>query len=282
MIKKITAIRKTASGAEYEALGELMRRLGLEEGGGWSDAGSRGKPFRASVGELEFVDGNRAAVPELLIEVSELESVEKVARAFAKEHEAVRVVVSAVEETTWKWQMLRVTVGSVEIGLWSHNDPEKNIVAALEGDLNASGMRFGIVVSRWNQVITERLLHGALDALRRSGAGREDVTVVRVPGAFELPSGARALAESGKVDAVITLGCLIRGETTHYEHIAEEATRGIGQSAQETGVPHAYGLLTCETLEQALDRAGLKAGNKGFEAAMSAVEMVSVGRKLRT
>jgi 6,7-dimethyl-8-ribityllumazine synthase len=280
MIKKITAIRKTESSAEYDALCELLRRLGLEEGGGWSEPGSRGKPFRASIGELEFVDG-QAAVPELLIEVSELEPVEKVARAFAAEHHGLRVEVSAVEETTWKSQILRVTVGSVEIGFWSYDDPEKNVVAAVEGELNASGMRVGIVVSRWNQVITERLLHGALDALRRSGARREDVTVVRVPGAFELPSGARALAESGKVDAVITLGCLIRGETTHYEHIAEEATRGIGQSAQETGIPHAYGLLTCETLEQALDRAGLKAGNKGFEAAMSAVEMVSVGRKLR-
>jgi 6,7-dimethyl-8-ribityllumazine synthase len=100
-----------------------------------------------------------------------------------------------------------------------------------------------------------------------------------VPGAFEIPSQARTLAESGKYDAIVTLGCLIRGETTHYEHISTEVTRGIGQSAQETGVPHTYGVLTCENLEQALDRAGLKAGNKGFEAAMSAVEMVSLQRK---
>jgi len=102
---------------------------------------------------------------------------------------------------------------------------------------------------------------------------------VRVPGAFEIPSQARTLAESGKYDAIVTLGCLIRGETTHYEHISTEVTRGIGQSAQETGVPHTYGVLTCETLEQALDRAGLKAGNKGFEAAISAIEMVSLQRK---
>jgi 6,7-dimethyl-8-ribityllumazine synthase len=103
--------------------------------------------------------------------------------------------------------------------------------------------------------------------------------VVRVPGSFEIPSQSRTLAETGKYDAIITLGCVIRGDTTHYEHIATEVTRGIGQSAQETGVPHAYGVLTCENLEQALDRAGLKAGNKGYEAAMSAVEMVSLKRK---
>ena len=151
----------------------------------------------------------------------------------------------------------------------------------MEGDLSAHGMRFGVVVSRWNSFITERLLQGALDALRRSGCREEDITVVRVPGAFEIPSQARTLAQSGKYDAIVTLGCLIRGETTHYEHISTEVTRGIGQSAQETGVPHTYGVLTCENLEQALDRAGLKAGNKGFEAAISAVEMVSLQRKTR-
>ncbi|MBZ5533266.1 MAG: 6,7-dimethyl-8-ribityllumazine synthase [Acidobacteriia bacterium] len=145
--------------------------------------------------------------------------------------------------------------------------------------MNARGMKFAIVVARWNSFITERLLQGSLDGLRRSGCREQDITVVRVPGSFEIPSQARTLAETGKYDAIITLGCLIRGETTHYEHIATEVTRGIGQSAQETGVPHTYGVLTCENLEQALDRAGLKAGNKGFEAATSAIEMVSLKRK---
>jgi 6,7-dimethyl-8-ribityllumazine synthase len=140
-------------------------------------------------------------------------------------------------------------------------------------------MKFAVVVSRWNSFITERLLQGALDALRRSGCRDEDILVARVPGAFEIPSQSRTLAKTGKYDAIVTLGCLIRGETTHYEHISTEVTRGIGQSAQETGVPHTYGVLTCESLEQALDRAGLKAGNKGFEAAISAVEMVSLQRK---
>jgi 6,7-dimethyl-8-ribityllumazine synthase len=142
-------------------------------------------------------------------------------------------------------------------------------------------MRFGIVVSRWNSFITERLLQGALDCLRRSGAKSSDIHIVRVPGSFEIPSASRILAESGKVDAIVTLGCLIRGETTHYEHIATEVTRGIGQSAQDTGVPHAYGVLTCENLEQAIDRAGLKSGNKGWEAAQTAIEMASLKGKLK-
>jgi 6,7-dimethyl-8-ribityllumazine synthase len=167
----------------------------------------------------------------------------------------------------------------LKVLFWQKNRPAKD---AVEGELNAHGMRFGIVVSRWNSFITERLLQGAMDALRRSGAREEDITVVRVPGAFEIPSQSRTLAASRKYDAIVTLGCLIRGETAHYEHISTEVTRGIGQSAQETGVPHTYGVLTCENLEQALDRAGLKAGNKGFEAAISAVEMVSLQRKTQS
>jgi 6,7-dimethyl-8-ribityllumazine synthase len=141
-------------------------------------------------------------------------------------------------------------------------------------------MRFAVVVSRWNSVITDRLLQGALDGLYRSGAARRDVQVIRVPGAWEIPLAARKAATSGHIDAVVTLGVLLRGETAHYEAIYNEVSRGIGQSQQETGIPHAFGVLTCETLEQALDRAGLKAGNKGFEAAMAAIEMVSIDRKM--
>jgi 6,7-dimethyl-8-ribityllumazine synthase len=116
----------------------------------------------------------------------------------------------------------------------------------------------------------------AIDGLVRSGAKKEDVGLVRVPGAFEIPLAARKLAETGKYDAIICLGCLLRGDTAHYDVIVNEVTRGIGQSAQETGVPHAFGVLTCETLAQAIDRAGLKMGNKGFEAALAAVEMASL------
>ena len=149
-------------------------------------------------------------------------------------------------------------------------------VPALEGKLDASGKRFAIVVSRFNAFITERLLLSACDGLLRTGAKKKDIAVVRVPGSFEIPSAARTLAETGKYDAIICLGCLLRGDTTHYDVIVNEVTRGIGQSAQETGVPHAFGVLTCDTLEQAIDRAGLKMGNKGFEAALAAVEMASL------
>jgi 6,7-dimethyl-8-ribityllumazine synthase len=149
-------------------------------------------------------------------------------------------------------------------------------VPAIEGSLCAAGKRFAIVVSRFNAFITERLFQSAYDGLLRSGAKKKDVALVRVPGAFEIPSAARTLAETKKYDAILCIGCLLRGDTAHYDVIVNEVTRGIGQSAQETGVPHAFGVLTCETLEQAIDRAGLKMGNKGFEAALAAVEMASL------
>ncbi len=149
-------------------------------------------------------------------------------------------------------------------------------VKAIEGNLSAAGKRFAIVVSRFNEFITERLFRSAFNGLLRCGAKPSDIAVVRVPGAFEIPSAARTLATTKKYDAIICLGCLIRGDTAHYDVIVNEVTRGIGQSAQETGVPHAFGVLTCETLEQAIDRAGLKMGNKGFEAALAAVEMANL------
>ena len=151
----------------------------------------------------------------------------------------------------------------------------------VEGKLNAASHKFGIVVSRFNSFITERLLNSAIDGLRRTGADDHEIRIVRVPGAFEIPAAARTLAKTGSVDAVICLGCLLRGETSNYEQISAEVTRGIGQSAQETGVPHSFGVLTCDTLEQAIDRAGLKGGNKGFEAALAAVEMASLQKEVR-
>jgi len=152
----------------------------------------------------------------------------------------------------------------------------KPAVPAVEGKLDASGRRFAIVVARFNAFITERLLISACDALLRTGAAKKDIDVVRVPGAFEIPSAARTLALTRRYDAIICLGCLLRGGTAHYDVIVNEVTRGIGQSAQETGVPHSFGVLTCDTLEQAIDRAGLKMGNKGFEAALAAVEMANL------
>jgi 6,7-dimethyl-8-ribityllumazine synthase len=154
-------------------------------------------------------------------------------------------------------------------------------VPAGEGKLDASGKRFAIVVSRFNSFITERLLLSACDGLIRTGAASKDIDVVRVPGSFEIPLAARTVAATGKYDAIICIGCLLRGDTAHYDVIVNEVTRGVGQSAQETGVPHAFGVLTCDTLEQAIDRAGLKMGNKGFEAALAAVEMASLTSGLR-
>jgi 6,7-dimethyl-8-ribityllumazine synthase len=156
-----------------------------------------------------------------------------------------------------------------------HGEPE-SAPPGIEGNLNATGQRFAVVVSRFNSFITERLLQGALDGLRRSGARQSDIDVVRVPGSFEIPSVARTVAETKRYNAIVCLGCLLRGDTAHYDVIVNEVTRGIGQSAQATGVPHAFGVLTCDTLEQAIDRAGLKMGNKGFEAALAAVEMANL------
>ena len=145
-----------------------------------------------------------------------------------------------------------------------------------KGGLNAKGLRLGIVVSRFNSFITERLLSGALDALGRAGADEKKIEVVRVPGSFEIPVAAKRLAESGRYDALITLGCLIRGDTQHFDYLSAEVTRGIQLAALETGVPIAFGVLTTDTLEQAIDRAGAKSGNKGAEVALTAVEMATL------
>ncbi len=160
--------------------------------------------------------------------------------------------------------------------LWVDVRAAADELVAEQGTFQAQGKHFAIVVSRFNAFITERLLSGAQDALSRAGADKKNISIVRVPGAFEIPAAARALAASGRYDAVICLGCLLRGDTVHYDVIANEVTRGIGQAAQETGVPHAFGVLTCDSLEQAIDRAGLKMGNKGFEAALAAIEMANL------
>jgi len=145
-----------------------------------------------------------------------------------------------------------------------------------QGRLNGEGFRFALVASRWNNFLTARLIEGATDALLRLGADEKAVELFRVPGSFEIPLLAKKLAASGKWDAVICLGTVIRGETPHFEYIAAEVTKGIAQAAMETGVPVVYGVVTADTLEQAIDRAGVKAGNKGFEAAMAAVELVNL------
>jgi len=150
----------------------------------------------------------------------------------------------------------------------------------VSGGLTASGLRFGIVVSRFNSFITERLLAAALDALQRAGVGDKDVDVIHVPGAFELPLAAKKLATTTKYDALIAIGCVLRGETTHYDYVCSETARGLQLAQMDAGVPVIFGVLTCDTLEQAIDRAGLKGGNKGFEAGLAAIEMAHLSRKI--
>lgn len=146
----------------------------------------------------------------------------------------------------------------------------------LEGKLSAKDKKFGLVVSRFNDFISARLTEGALDALKRSGADEQDITVVRVPGAFEIPLAAKKLAKSGKFDAVICLGAVIRGATPHFEYISAEVTKGIAQVMLETELPISFGVLTADTIEQAIERAGTKSGNKGWDAAVSAIEMTNL------
>ena len=151
----------------------------------------------------------------------------------------------------------------------------------VEGHLSAAGLRFTIVVSRFNDFITARLLDGAMDALLRHGASDDQITIYRVPGSFEIPLLARKLVDSGQTgDAIICLGALIRGATPHFDYLAAEATKGIASAALEGGVPVLFGVLTTDTIEQAIERAGTKAGNKGWEAAVSAIEMVNLYRQL--
>lgn len=142
------------------------------------------------------------------------------------------------------------------------------------------GARFALVVSRFNHFITDRLLEGAIDGLVRHGVAREAIAIARTPGAFELPLACARFAKSGKVDAVIALGAVIRGSTPHFDYVAGEATKGCAQVMMQTGVPVIFGVLTTDTIEQAVERAGTKAGNKGWEAALSAIEMVNLGRAL--
>jgi len=149
-----------------------------------------------------------------------------------------------------------------------------------EGKLDAGGLRFGIIVGRFNSFISERLLEGALDALIRHGAQEETIEIARVPGSFEIPLSAQKMAETGRYDALICLGAVIRGATPHFEYVSSEVAKGTAQVSLKTGVPIAFGVLTTDSIEQAIERAGTKAGNKGFEAAMTAIETAQLMRSL--
>lgn len=150
----------------------------------------------------------------------------------------------------------------------------------VEGKLDATGLKTAVVASRFNDFITNKLIEGAVDCLVRHGSAEGDITVIRVPGSFEIPTATARAAGSGKYDAVVCLGALIRGQTPHFDYIASEVTKGVAQVSLDTGVPVAFGVITADTLEQAVDRAGAKAGNKGFEAALSAIEMADLLRQI--
>ncbi len=150
----------------------------------------------------------------------------------------------------------------------------------IQGDLAAKGLKFGIVAARFNDFITARLLDGTLDALQRHGAAETDIDVVKVPGSYEIPLAAKMLAKSGRYNAVICLGAVIRGATPHFEYVSAEVSKGVAAVSMETGLPVIFGVLTTDTIEQAIERAGTKSGNKGWDAALSAIEMANVMRQL--
>ncbi len=154
------------------------------------------------------------------------------------------------------------------------------MVNTIQGDLNASGLKFAIVLSRFNDFVTHRLLEGALDALTRTGAAEGDIDLFKVPGSFEIPLAAKKAVGTGRYHAVICLGTLIQGETPHFTYIGNEVTKGIASVSLDSEVPVAFGVVTAESVEQAIDRAGLKSGNRGFEAAMSAIEMANLLKQL--
>jgi 6,7-dimethyl-8-ribityllumazine synthase len=277
MIKSVTSIRKVSSRKDWEALTRALEAIGFEAGPRWKDGPAEGASLLGPAGSVEvyFGKSKAAAVSDLLIEVNDLDHARATLVSNLKGAKLAKI-----EATDWNSSIFRLGYAGLKCAFWQPDFTHKLRYQTIEGDLHVAGARFGIVVSRFNAFITERLLKGALDALHRTGARREDVTVVRVPGAFEVPIAALKLAKAGKVDAVICLGLLMRGETSNYEHISDEVARGIGDAAQRSGIPCSYGVLTCDTLDQAIDRAGLKSGNKGFEAAIAAVEMVSLARRL--
>lgn len=155
------------------------------------------------------------------------------------------------------------------------------MVSIVEGKLSAAGRKFALVVSRFNSFITEKLLSGAIDAMVRCGARQEDLTVIKTPGSFEIPAVARVAVQSGRYDAVVCLGAVIRGGTPHFDYIASEVSKGVASVAMEAGIPVTFGVITTDTLEQAIERAGSKAGNKGYDAAMAAIELCDLHARLR-
>ena len=278
MIKRVNIGAVVRSAGDFESLVELLTSLGLPKGHVAENEKSRTAEFFPSQLQFDLIHRKKPGRDaDLSLTVEDPDTVHHLVERHGLKivedhsgpeptHEARHFVIEFPDGTRLRILGLRVVANVLDTDQ-----------IALEGRLDAAGKHFAVVVSRFNSFITERLLAGVLDGLVRFGAKLyEDIETVRVPGAFEIPSAARMLALTKKYDAIICVGCLLRGDTAHYDVIVNEVTRGIGQSAQETGVPHAFGVLTCDRLEQAIDRAGLKMGNKGFEAALAAVEMASL------
>ncbi len=276
MLKSLHIGRYVSKPEDLRALSEFLEAIGFRH---ITPEDSRSAVFAAPVGLLsvnalpseypkEVLDHLKDVNRLIVLEVSNPDDVFVIAQK-----QRLKVLMDTASTKTGERSFSLALPGEVIVTV--HGKPEE-LPTGMEGELKAEGKRFAIVVSRFNAFITERLLQGALDGLRRTGARNQDIEIMRVPGSFEIPAAARMLAESGQYDAILCLGCLLRGDTAHYDVIVNECARGIGQSAQETGVPHAFGVLTCDSLEQAIDRAGLKMGNKGLEAALAAVEMASL------
>jgi 6,7-dimethyl-8-ribityllumazine synthase len=274
MIKSIHKLLVPKREEDYQALLAFFDALGLMHGESWDGERSKGVKLDAPEAGIELGFGEGFPDCDLVIESDNAD----VLYAQAKRH-GIKIA-DEMQDLDWGAHLFTVEMpaGYGKLAIFSYNENWRN--KTIEAELNASEMHFAIVVSRFNAFITERLLAGAIQALRQTGAKHANIHIVRVPGAFEIPSMSRTLAETKRYDAIVCIGCLLRGDTGHYDVIVNEVTRGIGQSSQETGIPHAFGVLTCDTLEQAIDRAGLKAGNKGFEAGLAAVEMASLKKKV--
>lgn len=274
MIRSFHRLLLPACDEDFRSLEEFFSALGFAPGETWSGRRSKGRKFEAFESGVELAMGDEMPAAELVVEVDNADIVSEAARAHGF------TFVSEIADCDWGARLfvLQIPAGFGKLAVFSYNENWRQ--PTKEAQLDSTGMKFAVVVSRFNAFITERLLAGATDALRRTGALAADIEIVRVPGAFEIPTAAKMLAETGKYNALVAIGCVIRGDTAHYDVIVNEVTRGIGEVALVTGVPVAFGVLTCDTLEQAIDRAGLKMGNKGFEAALAALELAALKRTL--
>ncbi len=231
-----------ASDEDYRSLEEFFSALGFAPGENWSGRRSKGRKFEAFESGVELASGEGMPAADLVVEVDNADIVAEAARAKGF------TFVSDIADCDWGARLfvLQIPAGFGNLAVFSYNENWRQ--PTKESQLDSTGMKFAVVVSRFNAFITERLLAGATDALRRTGALAADIEIVRVPGAFELPAAAKMLAETGKYDALVAIGCLLRGDTAHYDVIVNEVTRGIGEATLETGVPIGFGVLTCETL----------------------------------